>query len=145
MVTLAGIVVNNGIILLDFIQILRKEGNNLKEAVIEGGRVRFTPVLLTASSTVLGLVPLALSLNINFGTLLSELDPQLFFGGDSAAFWQPFAFTVIYGLTFATLITLVVVPVMYYLIKQLEAWMREKLFKDFIPEESSDSSAQATT
>jgi multidrug efflux pump len=145
LVTLAGIVVNNGIILLDFIQILRKQGSSLKEAVIEGGRVRFTPVLLTASSTVLGLVPLALSLNINFNTLLSDLDPQIFFGGDSAAFWEPFAFTVIYGLSFATVITLVVVPVMYYLTKQLEAWMKEKWFKDVDSEEASQDVTPAQT
>ncbi|MCI4667797.1 MAG: efflux RND transporter permease subunit [Bacteroidia bacterium] len=126
-VVLAGIVVNNGIILLDFIEILRKEGKSLKEAVIEGGSVRFTPVLLTASSTVLGLVPLGLSFNINFSTLLSDWDPQIFFGGDSAAFWQPFAWSVIVGLTFATVITLVIVPVIYYQIKRFEAWLREKL------------------
>lgn len=120
MVVLTGIVVNNGIILLDFIEILRKEGKPLKEAVIEGGAVRFTPVLLTASSTVLGLVPLATSFNVNFGTLLSDLDPQIFFGGDSSAFWEPFSWTVIFGLTFATLVTLVIVPVIYYLLQKLK-------------------------
>jgi len=123
-VVLAGIVVNNGIILLDFIEILRKEGSSLREAVIEGGAVRFTPVLLTASSTVLGLVPLALSFNLNFGTLLSDWDPQIFFGGDSATFWEPFAWSVIFGLTFATVITLVIVPVLYYQIKRFEAWLK---------------------
>ncbi|RMG71941.1 MAG: efflux RND transporter permease subunit [Bacteroidetes bacterium] len=127
LVVLAGIVVNNGIILLDFIQILRKQGMPLREAVIEGGSVRFTPVLLTASSTVLGLVPLALSLNINFGTLLSDLDPQIFFGGDSAAFWEPFSYSIIFGLTFATVVTLVIVPVLYYQVKRFEAWMGRKL------------------
>ena len=127
LVVLAGIVVNNGIILLDFIQILRKEGMDLKEAIIEGGSVRFTPVLLTASSTVLGLVPLALSFNINFSTLLSDLDPQIFFGGDSAAFWEPFSWSIIFGLTFATVVTLVIVPVVYYLIQKFNVWMDEKL------------------
>lgn len=123
MVVLAGIVVNNGIILLDFIQILRKRGMPLKEAIIEGGATRFTPVLLTASSTVLGLVPLALSFNMNFGTLFSDLNPQIFFGGDSAAFWEPFSYTVIFGLTFATFITLIFVPVAYYLVQRLNEWL----------------------
>ena len=113
-IALAGIVVNNGIILLDFIHIKRKEGLPLREAVVEGGSVRFTPVLLTASSTILGLVPLALSMNINFETLILSLDPQLFFGGDSAAFWGPLSWTIIWGLTFATLVTLVFVPVLYF-------------------------------
>ncbi|GAB4419153.1 MAG: efflux RND transporter permease subunit [Bacteroidia bacterium] len=124
LVVLAGIVVNNGIILLDFTEVLRKQGLSLKEAVIEGGTVRFTPVFLTASSTVLGLVPLALSLNINFGTLLSDLDPQIFFGGDSAAFWEPFAWSIIFGLTFATFVTLVIVPVLYYQVKRADEWLR---------------------
>jgi multidrug efflux pump subunit AcrB len=112
-IALAGIVVNNGIILLDFIKQLEKEGYDLKDAVVEGGAIRFTPVLLTASSTVLGLVPLALSMNINFESLFLTLDPQIFFGGDSAAFWGPLSWTIIWGLTFATLITLVFVPVLY--------------------------------
>lgn len=113
-IALAGIVVNNGIILLDFIRMLEKEGMDLKEAVVEGSAIRFTPVLLTASSTVLGLVPLALSMNINFETLFTQLDPQIFFGGDSAAFWGPLSWTIIWGLSFATIITLVFVPVLYY-------------------------------
>lgn len=113
-IALAGIVVNNGIILLDFIRVMEKEGKDLKDAVVEGSVIRFTPVLLTASSTVLGLVPLALSMNINFKTLFTELDPQIFFGGDSAAFWGPLSWTIIWGLTFATLITLIFVPVLYY-------------------------------
>ncbi|MEM6262341.1 MAG: efflux RND transporter permease subunit [Bacteroidota bacterium] len=114
-VALAGIVVNNGIILVDFIDMLRKQGESLKDAVIDGGAVRFTPVLLTASSTILGLVPLAISMNINFETLFTKGDPQIFFGGDSAAFWGPLSWTIIYGLTFATVITLLVVPLMYYI------------------------------
>ncbi len=113
-IALAGIVVNNGIILLDFIHIKRKDGLPLREAVVEGGSIRFTPVLLTASSTILGLVPLALSMNINFETLILSLDPQLFFGGDSAAFWGPLSWTIIWGLTFATLVTLIFVPVLYF-------------------------------
>ncbi|MEO0583086.1 MAG: efflux RND transporter permease subunit, partial [Bacteroidota bacterium] len=140
MVVLTGIVVNNGIILLDFIQYLRKKGQPLKEAVIEGGSIRFTPVLLTASSTVLGLVPLAISLNINFGTLLSDLNPQIFFGGDSSTFWEPFAWSVIFGLTFATVVTLVIVPVLYYQTKRFESWMAN-LFKR---NETVDTSEEAS-
>ncbi|MEM6767054.1 MAG: efflux RND transporter permease subunit [Bacteroidota bacterium] len=126
-VVLAGIVVNNGIILMDFFKIMEKEGRSLKESVIEGGAVRFTPVLLTASSTVLGLVPLATSFNVNFGTLLSDLDPQIFFGGDNAAFWKPFSWTIIYGLGFATVITLLVVPVLYYRVTLLTRNLADRL------------------
>ncbi|MEO1450221.1 MAG: efflux RND transporter permease subunit, partial [Bacteroidota bacterium] len=129
-VVLTGIVVNNGIILLDYIAILRKQGVPLKEAVIEGGATRFTPVFLTASSTVLGLVPLAFSLNVNFGTLLSDLDPQIFFGGDSASFWEPFAWSIIFGLTFATVVTLVIVPVIYYKVKQMEQWFYDRFTRN---------------
>lgn len=121
LVVLTGIVVNNGIIMLDFFHLLQKQGKPLKEAVIEGGAIRFTPVLLTASSTVLGLVPLAISLNLNFGTLITSLDPQIFFGGDSAVFWEPFSWSIIYGLSFATIITLLIVPVIYYVVKRGEA------------------------
>ena len=99
----------------------------LKEAVIEGGTTRFTPVLLTASSTILGLVPLAISFNMNFGTLFSSLDPQIFFGGDSSAFWEPFSYSIIFGLSFATFITLIYVPVAYYLVQKLNIWLADKL------------------
>jgi multidrug efflux pump len=126
-VVLAGIVVNNGIILLDFFHLMEKRGFALKEAVIEGGAVRMTPVLLTASSTVLGLVPLAISLNVNFETLLARWDPQIYFGGFSAAFWQPFSWSIIFGLTFATFVTLVVVPVIYYQTKRLEGWFKREV------------------
>lgn len=138
MVVLAGIVVNNGIILLDFIQILRKRGMPLKEAVIEGGTTRFTPVLLTASSTILGLVPLAISFNMNFGTLFSSLDPQIFFGGDSSAFWEPFSYSIIFGLSFATFITLIYVPVAYYLVQKLNIWLAEKLNLNIDEDEATE-------
>ncbi|MEM8898179.1 MAG: efflux RND transporter permease subunit [Bacteroidota bacterium] len=126
-VVLAGIVVNNGIILMDFFRIMEKEGRSLEESVIEGGAVRFTPVLLTASSTILGLIPLAVSFNLNFGTLLSSLDPQIFFGGDNAAFWKPFSWTIIFGLGFATLVTLLFVPVLYYRVMKFSRYMSEHL------------------
>ncbi len=128
-ISLAGIVVNNAIVLVDYINLvidrklqdleLKKLSeltrDQVKEAIIEGGGRRLRPVLLTAITTVLGLIPLAIGLNINFFTLISDLDPQYFVGGDNAQFWGTMAWTVIYGLVFATFLTLVVVPVMYWL------------------------------
>ncbi len=126
-VSLAGIVVNNGIILLDFFKIMRNRGMELKDAIVEGGATRFTPVLLTASSTVLGLVPLAVGLNINFQSLFTELNPEIFFGGDTAVFWGSLSLTVIYGLGFATIVTLIVVPVLYYVFNTLGVRITEGL------------------
>jgi len=128
-ISLAGIVVNNAIVLVDYVNLLvqRKRESlgyedmsqltkeQVKSAIIDGGGTRLRPVLLTAITTVLGLIPLAIGLNINFFTLISDLDPQFFVGGDNAAFWGTMAWTVIYGLVFATFLTLVVVPVMYWL------------------------------
>jgi multidrug efflux pump subunit AcrB len=85
------------------------------KCIEEGGQKRLKPVLLTAITTVLGLLPMATGMNINFYTLLTELDAQIFFGGDNATFWGPMAWTVIFGLTFATFLTLIIVPVMYLL------------------------------
>lgn len=126
-VSLAGVVVNNAIVLIDYIELLKrrkreelglKEGEFLPvsaatECVIEGGRTRLRPVLLTAITTVLGLIPLAIGLNIDFGGLLREFKPNIYFGGDMVIFWGPISWTVIFGLTFATFLTLVIVPVMY--------------------------------
>jgi multidrug efflux pump subunit AcrB len=82
---------------------------------VEAGKIRMAPVLLTAFSTVLGLVPLAVGLNMDFGRLLSELNPGIYLGGDSVAFFGPLSWTIIFGLTFATFLTLVFVPVLYYI------------------------------
>ncbi|NIM11920.1 MAG: AcrB/AcrD/AcrF family protein [Candidatus Aminicenantes bacterium] len=126
-ISLAGVVVNNGIVLIDYIDFLklrakkrlgmgRDDNLPIEESVkciIQGGRTRLRPVLLTAITTILGLTPMAVGLNINFNTLLSRLDPQIYFGGDNALFWGPMALTVIFGLSFATILTLVVVPAMY--------------------------------
>jgi multidrug efflux pump len=114
-VALAGIVVRNGILIVEFIDILRDRGMPLREAIIEAGKTRMTPVLLTATATMLGLVPLAIGLNMDFYTLFSEFDPKIFLGGDSVAFWGPLSWTMIYGLSFATVLTLIVLPIMYLL------------------------------
>jgi multidrug efflux pump subunit AcrB len=114
-VALAGIVVRNGILIVEFADQLRENGMPLKEALIEAGRTRMTPVLLTASATISGLIPLAIGLNMDFVTLFTEFNPHLFFGGDSVAFWGPLSWTMIYGLAFATFLTLFLVPSMYYL------------------------------
>jgi len=122
-------VVNNAIVLIDYINLLinrkieehgYKSINELsldevKEAIILGGATRLRPVLLTAITTVLGLIPLAMGINFNFFSLITDLDPQYFRGGDNTALWGPMSWTIIYGLTFATFLTLVVVPVMYWL------------------------------
>ena len=128
-VSLAGIVVNNAIVLIDYIDLLKaRKRKELKleqdtplethlamKCIEEGGQKRLRPVLLTAITTILGLLPMATGMNINFYTLLTELDAQIFFGGDNATFWGPMAWTVIFGLTFATFLTLIIVPVMYLL------------------------------
>ena len=113
--------------MIEFIEELRfKRGYDLKEAIIEGGGIRLTPVLLTASAAVLGLIPLALGLSIDFITLFTELDPHIFIGSDSAAFWGILAWTIIFGLTYATVLTLVMVPVMFYLVKRVKYWLRDR-------------------
>lgn len=114
-VALAGIVVRNGILLVEFTDILRERGLPIKQAIVEAGKDRMTPVLMTATATILGLIPLAVGLNIDFAKLFSEGNPNIFFGGDSVAFWGPLAWTMIYGLTFATILTLVLVPLMYWI------------------------------
>lgn len=126
-VALVGIVVRNGILLVEFTDLLREQGATLKSAIIEAGRTRMTPVLLTASATILGLVPLAVGLNMDFATLFSELNPHIYFGGDNVAFWGPLSWTMIYGLGFATFLTLILVPCMYYLNEKFKSrvyrWM----------------------
>ena len=140
-ISLAGIVVNNGVVLLDYTQLLidRKKAeqeleedeyvdiNTLEEAIIRGGKARLRPVLLTAITTILGLIPLATGLNINFFTLASELNPHIYVGGDNVVFWGPLAWTVIYGLFIATFLTLIVVPILFYLITKFKMWLRSVL------------------
>ena len=132
-ISLAGVVVNNAIVLIDYTDLVRKRRRqelglseedrlpykDILGSIVEGGKTRLRPVLLTAITTVLGLIPLATGMNINFGTLLSDFDAQFYWGGDNAIFWGPMAWTVIFGLTFATFLTLVIVPVMYLLADKL--------------------------
>ncbi|MBS9522988.1 efflux RND transporter permease subunit [Litoribacter ruber] len=128
-ISLAGVVVNNAIVLIDYTNLVRERKreelgleedeflpyNEILSSIVIGGKTRLRPVLLTAITTVLGLIPLALGMNINFGSLLTSFDPEFYIGGDNADFWGPMAWTVIFGLTFATFLTLVIVPVMYLL------------------------------
>lgn len=125
-IAVAGIVVKNGIILIDYTDLLRSEGKDLKEAVVEGGATRLNPVLLTAASTILGLIPLAIGLNIDFYGLFESLSPNIYFGGDNADFWGPLAWTIIFGLGFATFLTLFLVPSMYYIGVQTKNWFKNK-------------------
>jgi multidrug efflux pump subunit AcrB len=133
-ISLAGIVVNNAIVLIDYINLTIKRKRralnldvsekltspHLLECVVEGGKTRLRPVLLTAITTILGLLPLALGININFKTLVTELNPNFYIGGENVAFWGPMGWAIIYGLTFATFLTLVVVPILYYLINKIK-------------------------
>ncbi len=123
-IALCGVVVRNGILLVEFMDLMLHEGMKPYDAIVEAGRTRMTPVLLTATAACLGLVPLAVGMNIDFATLFTDLNPHIFFGGDSAAFWSSLAWTMIYGLTFATFLTLIVVPVMCLLSFRFKARIR---------------------
>jgi multidrug efflux pump len=139
-ISLAGIVVKNGIVLMDFFVLLldKKVADNhleshddltldeIKEVIIESGKSRLRPVLLTALTAVLGLIPLAIGLNFDFFSLVTDLNPHIFMGGDNVIFWGPLAWTIIFGLTYATVLTLVMVPVMFYLVKRTKYWLRDR-------------------
>jgi len=122
---LAGIVVRNGILLVEFTDLLRSQGMELRAAIAEAARTRMTPVLLTAMAATLGLIPLAVGFNIDFVTLFTEFNPHIFFGGDNVAFWGPLSWTMIFGLIFGTFLTLFLVPVMYLLVAKL----KERVFR----------------
>jgi multidrug efflux pump len=124
-ISLAGIVVNNAIILIDYIDVLReREGMNRREALVQGGKTRLRPVVLTAITTALGLVPLAIGLNFDFFGLYGALSPELYWGGIQAKWWGPMAVAVIVGILFATFLTLVLVPVLYSMSDDLADWFR---------------------
>jgi multidrug efflux pump subunit AcrB len=116
---LAGIVVRNGILLVEFTDLLVSQNIELRTAIIEASKTRMTPVLLTAMAATLGLIPLAVGFNIDFVTLFTELNPRIFFGGDNVAFWGPLSWTMIFGLIFGTFLTLFFVPVMYLMVTRL--------------------------
>jgi multidrug efflux pump subunit AcrB len=130
LISLAGIVVNNAIVLIDYTDLLKKRkrqelglepGTQLPkdvstECIVQAGQTRLRPVLLTAITTILGLLPLATGLNIDFLSLFETLDPKIYFGGDNVAFWGPISWTVIFGLTFSTFLTLLIVPAMYQIL-----------------------------
>ncbi|MET1258322.1 efflux RND transporter permease subunit [Flagellimonas sp. DF-77] len=137
-ISLAGIVVNNGVVLLDYTQILidRKKvtlgisdeelltREQVTESIIKSGKARLRPVILTAITTVLGLIPLATGLNINFVTLFGRFDPQIYVGGDNVIFWGPLAWTVIFGLIVATFLTLIIVPVLFNIVYRIKIRLR---------------------
>ena len=139
-ISLSGIVVKNGIVLMDFFVLLLDKKvadkhltshddlslEEIKEVIIESGKSRLRPVLLTALTAVLGLIPLAIGLNFDFFSLITDLNPHLFMGGDNVMFWGPLAWTIIFGLTYATVLTLVMVPVMFYLVKRVKYWLRDR-------------------
>ena len=120
-IALAGIVVKNGILLVEFTDMLRAQGMNLHDAIVLAGRTRLNPVILTATAATLGLIPLAVGLNVDFYELFNSGHPHFFLGGESVVFWGPLAWTIIFGLTFATVVTLLIVPVMYLLNEKLRS------------------------
>ncbi len=139
-IALSGIVVKNGIVLMDFFVLLldakvaeKKVTSHddlsiqeIKEVIIVSGKSRLRPVLLTALTAILGLIPLAIGLNFDFFGLITDLNPHLYMGGDNVIFWAPLAWTIIFGLSYATVLTLVMVPVMFYLVKRMKYWLRDR-------------------
>lgn len=140
-ISLAGVVVNNAIVLIDYTNLIRAEKRSelglneyqllpdeeVVKATIKGGETRLRPVLLTAITTVLGLLPLAIGLNIDFVGLITKYDPNIFIGGDNNMFFSPMAWTIIYGLTFATFLTLVIIPAMYLSLYRFKVWLYKKI------------------
>ena len=123
---LGGIVVRNGILIVEFADLLRAKGMRTREAIVQAGKTRITPVLLTAIATMLGLVPLGIGLNFDFITLFTELNPHIFFGGDNVMFWRSLSWTIIFGLSFATFLTLLLVPAMYLILAELWAKVQRR-------------------
>lgn len=140
-ISLAGVVVNNAIVLIDYTNMLRKRRreelqlseeeilpySEVVQAAIQGGKTRLRPVLLTAITTILGLIPLAIGFNIDFFSLFKSYDPKIYFGGDNNLFFAPMAWTIIYGLTFATFLTLVIIPSLYLLTHRMKVWIFAKM------------------
>ncbi len=125
-VALAGIVVRNGILLVEFTDVLKERGLKTREAIVQAGKTRITPVILTASATILGLIPLAVGLNIDFVSLFTSLNPHIHFGGDNVAFFGALAWTIIFGLSFATFLTLIFVPAMYLIAYEMKVKLKRR-------------------
>ncbi|RMA66262.1 efflux RND transporter permease subunit [Ulvibacter antarcticus] len=152
-ISLAGIVVNNGVVLLDYAQLLidRKKNEldmddseylnkeDLLSSIIKAGKARLRPVILTAITTILGLIPLAIGLNIDFFSLFSEFDPKIYMGGDNVIFWGPLAWTVIYGLFIATFLTLIVVPILFYIAMRMKMWIHKKRNMETVTSEGNET------
>lgn len=128
-VALGGIVVRNGILIVEFTDVLKARGMKTRKAIIEAGKTRITPVILTATATMLGLVPLAVGMNINFVTLFTEFNPHLHFGGDNVMFWGNLSWTIIFGLSFATFLTLLFVPAMYLIAYSMKVKIKRRKFR----------------
>jgi multidrug efflux pump subunit AcrB len=133
LISLAGIVVNNAIVLVDYIEQLRDRGEDKQGAIVDGGATRLRPVLLTAFTTVLGLIPLTFGINIDFVGLMTNLDPNFQFGSENTQFWGPMGTAIISGLTFATFLTLVIVPVMYSAFDSIAMRMSSRTAEDAEP------------
>ena len=156
-ISLAGIVVNNGVVLLDYTQLLIDRrmvelnmdedallpNEEVKAIIIQGGKARLRPVLLTAITTVLGLIPLAIGFNLDFFSLFGEFDPKVYLGGDNVIFWGPLAWAVIYGLIIATFLTLIIVPVMFYLVHKLKVRIRRWRTKNKVIDRDQEYSGAA--
>lgn len=139
-ISLAGVVVKNGIVLMDFFvlkldELIAEKGlethddlslEEVKGVIIESGKERLRPVILTATTAILGLIPLAIGLNFDIASFLTTLNPHFSIGGDNVAFWGPLAWTIIFGLSFATFLTLIMVPVMFYMISKWKIARRKK-------------------
>ncbi|MFD2563952.1 efflux RND transporter permease subunit [Aquimarina rubra] len=160
-ISLAGIVVNNGVVLLDYTQLLidRKmveldleddellPNEEVRKLVVQGGRARLRPVILTAITTVLGLIPLAVGFNVDFFSLFTEFDPKIYIGGDNVIFWGPLAWAVIYGLIIATFLTLIIVPCLFFIVHKVKVrFSKKKVVEELsTPDEEITIGSPATT
>jgi len=157
-ISLAGVVVNNAIVLIDYANLTRTRRkaelgiaqelflpmDEIIACIVQAGKTRLRPVLLTAITTVLGLIPLATGLNIDFFGLLARFDPDIYSGGDNATFWGPMAWTVIFGLTFATFLTLVIVPVMYLIADRMKAALKGRKTADVATTQEANTPEKET-
>ena len=128
-ISLAGVAINNAIVLIDFIEVrYKRDGMSRRHAIIDAGITRLRPVVLTTVTTVVGLVPLAIGLNVDFVGIMTNLDPNFFIGGEQSQWWFSLCVTVMFGLSFATFMTLLVVPVMYSLADSIRIWMKQNFW-----------------